>query len=408
MGGASQAVAGTSAASAAARCAQLGGWQRLADKINAPVYCPSWLPDPLVPQIGNRWNNINSVDPDRSYLESWAWQEAAGLNTQEIHVILRGYPGQTAIPRTCEDVTTVNGKTYRKKIACFQDPRGTWKSTNGITATMYTVNHGADSWHVLFAWHRGRLALHAQRARRGAAHLLEGRREPEEDARRARARPPGDLMRLTRRQALAGTAGAIAGAAGIYALVDEHTSAPARPPAPSTLPPEQHLLDGVQVVTDNGVEVLVPPLHHAVVTAKVATDDLVAARKDLEEALAELESQYPATPAGLGITVAWGLPYFRAHVPAQWERLQPIDIRAQSPALLDAVRFSSDPEETELEQNDVAILLRSDSEQAIATAEKALFDDLDVHSRRRPCGAASRVGACRASSRSPPASPAPT
>jgi hypothetical protein len=44
--------------------------------------------------------------------------------------------------------------------------------------------------------------------------------------------------------------------------------------------------------------------------------------------------------------------------------------------LLDAVRFSSDPEETELEQNDVAILLRSDSEQAIATAEKALFDDL--------------------------------
>ena len=108
-----------------------------------------------MPQIGNRWNNIDSVDKDRSYLESWAWQEAAGLNTQEIHVILRGYPGQTAIPRTCQDVTTVNGKTYRKKIACFQDPRGTWRSASGITATMYTVNHGADSWHVLFAWRRG-------------------------------------------------------------------------------------------------------------------------------------------------------------------------------------------------------------------------------------------------------------
>jgi hypothetical protein len=185
-------------------------------------------------------------------------------------------------------------------------------------------------------------------------------------------------MRLTRRQALAGTAGAIAGAAGIYALVDEHASAPARPPAPSTLPPEQHLLSGVKVITDNHVEVLVPPLHHAVVTAKVSAADLGKARKDLEQALAALESQYPATPAGLGITVAWGLPYFRAHVPTQWERLQPIDIRAQSPALLDTVRFSSDPEETELEQNDVAILLRSDSEQAIATAEKALFDDLDA------------------------------
>jgi hypothetical protein len=139
---------------AAPKCAQLGGWQRLANRIDAPVYCPSWMPDPLVPQIGNRWNNIDSVDPDRSYLQSFAWQEAAGPNTQEIHVILRGYPGKTAIPKTCQDVTTVNGKTYRKKIPCFEDPRGTWRSTNGITARMYTVNHGADSWHVLFAWRR--------------------------------------------------------------------------------------------------------------------------------------------------------------------------------------------------------------------------------------------------------------
>jgi len=148
--GESQAEAGT----AAPRCVQLGGWQRLANRIDAAVYCPSWLPDPLVPQIGNRWNNIDSVDPDGSYLESFAWQEAAGLNTLEVHVILRGYPGQTRIPKTCQDVTTVNGKTFRKQIACFQDARGTWRSANGITATMYTVNHGADSWHVLFAWRR--------------------------------------------------------------------------------------------------------------------------------------------------------------------------------------------------------------------------------------------------------------
>ena len=77
------------------------------------------------------------------------------------------------------------------------------------------------------------------------------------------------------------------------------------------------------VVTDNGVEVLVPPLHHAVVTAMVADEDLDKARGDLESALVALESQYPATPAGLGITVAWGLPYFRRSVAAQWERLQP-------------------------------------------------------------------------------------
>ena len=45
---------------------------------------------------------------------------------------------------------------------------------------------------------------------------------------------------LTRRQALVGSAGAVAGAAGIYALVDRHTGAPDRGPAPSSLPPEQH------------------------------------------------------------------------------------------------------------------------------------------------------------------------
>src|SRR5207237_5072412 len=44
------------------------GWQKLADQIHAPVYCPAWLPDPLTGQIGGRWNIIHSVSKDRSYL----------------------------------------------------------------------------------------------------------------------------------------------------------------------------------------------------------------------------------------------------------------------------------------------------------------------------------------------------
>ena len=59
-------------------CAHPAGWQRLANRINAPVYCPGWLPDPLVSQIGGTWNNINSVSKDRSYLESFVWQETGG------------------------------------------------------------------------------------------------------------------------------------------------------------------------------------------------------------------------------------------------------------------------------------------------------------------------------------------
>ena len=76
-------------------------------------------------------------------------------------------------------------------------------------------------------------------------------------------------MRLTRRR-LIGSAGAAAlSAAGIYELVDKIGTAPRRRPSPYALPPEQHILDGVRLVLQEGVEVLVPPLHHQVVTAKV-------------------------------------------------------------------------------------------------------------------------------------------
>ena len=75
-------------------------------------------------------------------------------------------------------------------------------------------------------------------------------------------------MRLTRRK-LIGSAGAAAlSAAGIYELVDKLGTAPRRPVA-SGLPPEQHLLDGLRVVRQEGVAVIVPPLHHRVVTATV-------------------------------------------------------------------------------------------------------------------------------------------
>ncbi|MDP9285026.1 MAG: hypothetical protein M3P41_08760, partial [Actinomycetota bacterium] len=38
-------------------CSNLPGWQRLANRIKAPVYCPGWLPDPLIGAIGGKWNN---------------------------------------------------------------------------------------------------------------------------------------------------------------------------------------------------------------------------------------------------------------------------------------------------------------------------------------------------------------
>src|SRR5207248_7562626 len=97
-------------------------------------------------------------------------------------------------------------------------------------------------------------------------------------------------MRLTRRQVVAG-AGAAALGGSIYELVDRLTRAPERTAAVPKLPLEQHLLEGQRVVQSNGVEVIVPPLHHRVVTARVAGTDLKGAQRDLEQALAELEDR---------------------------------------------------------------------------------------------------------------------
>jgi len=125
-------------------------WQKLANKIGAPVYCPGWLPDPLTGDIGGRWNNINSVSKDRSYLIGFVWQEVG----QEIHINLRGYPGRTKVP-TCTNVELVDGKRHVTNVPCFADPHGQ-KTIGGIRVTEYTVNQDADQWHVLYAWTHNR------------------------------------------------------------------------------------------------------------------------------------------------------------------------------------------------------------------------------------------------------------
>jgi hypothetical protein len=195
------------------------------------------------------------------------------------------------------------------------------------------------------------------------------------------------LRKLTRRQAVAGAVAGVLGAGGIYELVDQLAGGSPSRPAAAPPVPEQHLLDGIRIVQSNGVEVLVPPLHHEIVTGRVTASraDLRDAQQELDSVLAGLERDYVATPAGLGITVAWGLPYFRRLVPDQMERLLPQDRRAGKPVLIDTRRFPSDPPDTRLESNDVAILLRSDVRAHIDDAEKRLRDSklVDVTSVRR-------------------------
>src|SRR5712692_5361573 len=111
-------AAGAFAGRSAAGCpaAWKAGWQKLANRIQAPVYCPLWMPNPLDARIGGDYQDIYSIGTDRSYLVSFLYHGDQG--TGDVHVNFRGYPGRTAIPR-CKTIILGGTKTLRGKTACF-------------------------------------------------------------------------------------------------------------------------------------------------------------------------------------------------------------------------------------------------------------------------------------------------
>jgi hypothetical protein len=130
------------------------GWQRLANRIDAPVYCPGWIPSPLNGLIGGRWSTGVSVGKrDRSFLTGFIWFERG---SGEVHVNFRGYPESTRIP-SCVNEEQVRNRLVRTKVPCFSDRKGIHR-VGKFRVTLYTVNRDADQWHLLYAWrHRGGL-----------------------------------------------------------------------------------------------------------------------------------------------------------------------------------------------------------------------------------------------------------
>ena len=134
---------------------------------------------------------------------------------------------------------------------------------------------------------------------------------------------------------------------------------------------------------DEGVEVVVPPLHDEIVTATVKGSlepALREAQRTLAEALDAVDARYDAAPSGISISVGWGLPYFRRLVPEPARERLPVDLRASEAAdepvlaIVDALRFPSDPEDVILEENDVAFFFRSDRQNLIGEANEAIFE----------------------------------
>ncbi|HYX61753.1 MAG TPA: hypothetical protein VE888_22385, partial [Streptosporangiaceae bacterium] len=227
-------------------------------------------------------------------------------------------------------------------------------------------------------------------------------------------------MNFTRRRFLVSTAkaGGLAAAlasAGIYEQVDQVQGRAVRvaDQAAASLAPEQHLMNlrtipvnfkGVQQSGSSSVNVVVPPLHFEVVTATLNVQknapSVAAAQQLLESTLSQLNQNYdPATPAGLGVTVAWGLPYFQTYIPqlshksayfpagTKYPNYLPVDNRASQAAgatvrtLINAVQFPSDSPPAgfpgaprlRLEQNQVVVLLRSDSLANVTAGANAIF-----------------------------------
>jgi hypothetical protein len=220
---------------------------------------------------------------------------------------------------------------------------------------------------------------------------------------------------LTSTAKVGGAAAALA-AAGLYERVDlvqGRADRIATRAATATLAPEQHLMNlqvipvdfkGVQKSGNASVNVVVPPLHFQVVTAKLNVGKgaaaLAAAQHLLETTLSQLDQTYdPSTPAGLGVTVAWGLPYFQTYLPVlkqknsyfpahtAYPNYLPVDNRASATAgqtvrgVIDAVQFPSDSPPTgfpgapqvRLEGNQVVVLLRSDSLANVTAGANAIF-----------------------------------
>ena len=116
------------------------GWAKLARQIDAPVYCPGWMPNPLDGRIGSEWNGLRLVDKRGGFLVSFIYQETG---SGEVHVNFHRWPG-TRMPHC-------RAETSKRQIPCYSDAAGRMK-THRIDATLYTVSRDADQWHLSYLW----------------------------------------------------------------------------------------------------------------------------------------------------------------------------------------------------------------------------------------------------------------
>jgi hypothetical protein len=190
----------------------------------------------------------------------------------------------------------------------------------------------------------------------------------------------------TSRRSFLKSAAAVSVAGGTIALVDQLTGGITRADAAPRTPfhDEQYLVNGLVAITDNGLEVLLPPLYKYIITGKLKrtlkwdAKRFKSAQAKLEKVLAQVEANKPKTAAGLTVVVAWGLPYFRNFIKpglsaSTYNAVWPRESGGATDAVIDAIKFGSDPDSLILEDNEVMFMIRSDSPVVLDDVRSKLF-----------------------------------
>jgi hypothetical protein len=197
-------------------------------------------------------------------------------------------------------------------------------------------------------------------------------------------RKPGVSRRKFLKGAASASASVVAGR-GIYSVLHDYPGPTRAYAATTAYREEQYLIDNLEVIVDNGVPVIIPPIHNDVFTANLQPTspwgpwnkaNLLQAQKQLEDALVTVQGNHPATAAGLTIVVAWGLNYFDTYVPGPWNdpAYALTEWSSTKRAVLKAIPFpSDDPTTLVIENNDVAFKMRSDDGNFLSSVENQLF-----------------------------------
>ena len=384
------------------------GWDKLAREIDAPVYCPSWMPNPLDGRIGGQWNGLRT-------------RRQARRLPRQLHLPGdRQRRGARELPPLAghADAALPRARRRSRQIPCYSDPDGPRADARHRRDALHRVARRRPV-ASLVSLARGRRHVRRERARRAAVHVRAG--QAERDAHRCAASFSSGRRREAHAQAGPRGRGCRRARRGGRVRARRPARRARRPTARGRRAVAARAARARRSADGDGQRrrgrrcrrsITRSSPHACAWTPRISPD----AQRALEDALAGLERRFAPTPAGLGVDRRVGAAVLRAaRARARGGEHAPLDRRAHGRQRCCAARrFPSDPDDDAArgERRRRAASQRLTSTTS-PTRAKALFDELGslrgdvdpqglrrrrLRGRRRPAEA---DGAGRRRSRAP-------